>query len=203
LSFLERQGGPPFRVEIPFTKFHWETYAVAPEVPLARGWERQLDIKYNHLFYDGVLTPAKYELWLHATAVRFVALADAPLDYSARAERALIEAGLPYLKLVWRSWHWHVYSVASPTPIAQGAATLRTLGPNSITLEAARPGTAFVRVHFTPYWSITEGSGCVAPAGLLTRLSLRRAGTVRVTISFAPGRIGAHSPRCSPRQGER
>ena len=48
LSFLERQPGPPFRVEIPFTKFHWEAYAVAPQFPLARGWERQLDIKYNH-----------------------------------------------------------------------------------------------------------------------------------------------------------
>jgi hypothetical protein len=199
MSFLERQGGPPFRVEIPFTKFHWETYAVAPEVPLARGWERQLDIKYNRLFYDGVLTPARYELWLHTMAVRFVALADAPLDYSARAERVLIEDGLPYLKLVWRSRHWRVYAVANPSPIVQGAATLRALGPNSISLAAARAGTALVRVHFTPYWSITEGSGCVAPAGQFTRLSLRRAGAVRMTISFAPGRIGAHSPRCSPR----
>ena len=31
---------------------------MAPRFPLARGWERQLDIKYNHLFYGGALTPA-------------------------------------------------------------------------------------------------------------------------------------------------
>ena len=58
LAFLRHQAGPPFRIEIPFTKFHWETYDVAPYFPLARGWERQLDIRYNHLFYDGTLTPA-------------------------------------------------------------------------------------------------------------------------------------------------
>src|SRR5437588_575966 len=65
LSFLERQPGSPFRVEIPFTKYHWEGYVVAPRFPLARGWERQLDIKYNRLFYGGALTPTSYEAWLH------------------------------------------------------------------------------------------------------------------------------------------
>ncbi len=197
LSFLERQPGPPFRVEIPFTKFHWETYAVAPRFPLARGWERQLDIKYDHLFYDGALTAASYERWLHTVAVRFVAVPDAPLDYSAIAERALIDRGLPYLRLVRRTRHWRVYAVATPTPIAQGAATLHALGPNSLTLQANRAGTVLVRVHFTPYWALTEGSGCVAPDGQFTRLTLRRAGPVRVTISFSLDRIGARSPRCS------
>ena len=87
LAFLGRQSGPPFRVEIPFTKFHWEAYDVAPRFPLARGWERQLDIKYNHLFYGGALTPATYEAWLHKLAVRFVAVSDAQLDYSAPRRR--------------------------------------------------------------------------------------------------------------------
>ena len=32
-----------FRVEIPFTDNHWESRWVAPHVPLARGWERQVD----------------------------------------------------------------------------------------------------------------------------------------------------------------
>src|SRR5579875_1458483 len=97
LNFLARQGGPPFRVEIPFTEYHWEAYAVAPHFALARGWERQLDIRDNPLFYDGRLTPASYERWLHRRAVRFVAVPDLPLDYSAVAERRLIERGLPYL----------------------------------------------------------------------------------------------------------
>ena len=96
-------GGPPFRVEIPFTPIHWEAYAVAPRFPLARGWERQLDIKYNQLFYGGPLTPATYDAWLHQLAVRFVAVPDAQLDYSARKEAALIDRGLPYLRLVMRT----------------------------------------------------------------------------------------------------
>ncbi len=197
LRFLERQPGPPFRVEIPFTKFHWEAYAVAPEFALARGWERQLDIKYNHLFYGGTLTPATYDRWLRSVAVRFVAVPDAPLDYSAVAERGLIDRGLPYLRLVRRTRHWRIYAVADPTPIVQGAATLLALGPNSLTLRAERAGRALMRVHFTPYWAITEGSGCVAPAGQFTRLTLRGPGPVKVTISFSLGRIAARSARCT------
>jgi hypothetical protein len=197
LSFLGRQSGPPFRIEIPFTKFHWEAYAVAPRFPLARGWERQLDIEYNPLFYNGTLTAARYERWLHDRSVRFVAVADAPLDYSAVAERALIDRGLPYLHLVWRARHWRVYAVADPTPIAQGAATLQQLGPNWFSLRAARPGSTLVRVHFSPYWEITRGSGCVQPAGSFTRVTLRREGPARVSIRFSLSRIGASSPRCS------
>ncbi len=115
-----------------------------------------------------------YELWLHQLAVRFVAVPDAPLDYSAVAERALIDRGLPYLRLVWRSRHWRVYAVRNPTPIVQGAARLDQLGPNSLLLTATRPGSALIRVHFTPYWKLTAGTGCVAPAGRFTELTVRR-----------------------------
>jgi hypothetical protein len=196
LSFLERQGGPPFRIEIPFTKFHWEAYAVAPYVPLARGWERQLDIKYNGLFYTGRLTAAAYERWLHQMAIRFVAVPDAPLDYSAVAERRLIDRGLPYLHLAWRSQHWRVYAVSHPTPIVEGAAQLRELGPNWLRLTATRSGTALIRVHFTPYWKLTQGTGCVAPAGQFTRLTIERPGAMRLGISFSFARVRATSPRC-------
>ena len=197
LSFLRAQGGPPFRIEIPFTKFHWEAYAVAPSFPLARGWERQLDIKDNPLFYDGSLTAASYERWLHSRAVRFVAVADAPLDYAGVAERSLIDRALPYLKLVWRSRHWRVYAVSNPTPIVAGVATLRRLGPNWFTVQAMQPGSALVRIHFSPYWAITEGSGCVAPSGSFTRLIVHRPGPMRVAISFSVSRIGSDAPRCS------
>jgi hypothetical protein len=197
LSFLSRQRGQRFRIEIPFTKFHWEAYAVAPRFPLARGWERQLDIEYNGLFYGGRLTPTRYDRWLHDRAVRFVAVADAPLDYSAVAERRLIERGLPYLRPVWRSPRWRVYAVSNPTPIVQGVATLRAIGANWLLLQAQRPGTALVRVHFSPYWTIMRGSGCVAPAGPYTELTLKRAGSVRLAISFAFSRAGSRSRRCS------
>jgi hypothetical protein len=52
-------------------------------------------------------------------------------------------------------------------------------------------------VRFTPYWELTQGRGCVAPDGDATRLTLRRAGPVRLAIRFAPGRIRATAPRCT------
>jgi hypothetical protein len=126
-----------------------------------------------------------------------VAASDAHLDYSAKAENALINRGLPYLRLVMRSRHWRVYAVQDATPLASGVATMQHLGPNSMTLLARRPGRVYVRVRFTPYWAISEGSGCVEPAGDFTALTLRRAGRVRVTIDFSLARIGSRSPRCT------
>jgi len=195
-AFPARQSGPPFRIEIPFTADHWEAYEVAPRFPLARGWERQLDVGDNALFYDGRLNPASYHAWLRRDAVRFVAVADASLDYSARAEVALIDRGLPYLRLVWRSRHWRVYAVRDPTPIVEGA-LLRALGADSLTIDARAPGSVYVRVRFTPYWALSGGQGCVTPDGDFTRLTLRRAGEVRLVIRFALGRIHARSPRCA------
>jgi hypothetical protein len=200
VRFLRRESAPPnapFRTEIPFTRFHWEAWVVARDFPLARGWERQLDIADNPLFYSGHLTAATYDRWLHDNAIRFVAAPDAPLDYSAQGEKALIDSGLPYLHLVQRSAHWRVYAVAYPTPIASGVATLTRLGPDWLTLRARRPGTVHLRVRFTPYWELSRGSGCVAPDGRWTRLTLRRAGPVRLATSFSLGRIGATSPRCT------
>ena len=200
LRFLSGQPGGrerQFRIEIPFTNSHWEADLVAPRFPLARGWERQLDVADNPLFYNDRLSAATYDTWLHRNAVRFVALPDAVLDRSARAEAALIRGGLPYLHLVMRSAHWRVYAVADPTPIAQGVATLAAIGPDWIALRAPRPGTVTLHVRFTPYWAVVTGSGCVAPVGDATRVIVRRAGPVRLEIRFALNRIGARSPRCA------
>ena len=96
-----------------------------------------------------------------------------------------------------RTRNWRVYAVRDPTPIVQGAATLRALGPNSLTLQARRPGAVLVRVRFSPYWAISEGSGCVSGAGEFTKLALTHPGPVRLVIRFSLGRIRATSPRCT------
>ena len=197
VSYLSRQSNQPFRIEIPFTLFHWEAYLIAPEFPLARGWERRLDIKYNPLFYDGTLTAAKYDAWLHQLAVRYVAVSDKDLDYSAKQEVALIDRGLPYLRLVFRTRNWRVYAVRDPTPIVEGAATLTELGSDWLDVEGLRPGTAVVRVRFSPYWEVVHGSGCVAPDGSFTKLTVRQAGPMKLAMRFSLTRIGAHSPRCT------
>lgn len=170
---------------------------MAPEFPLARGWERQLDIKYNALFYDGTLTAARYDAWLHQVAVRYVAVSDKDLDYSAKQEVALIDRGLPYLRPVFRTRHWRVYAVRDPTPIVEGAATLTELGSDWLTVQGLRPGTATVRVHYSPYWAVVHGSGCVAPDGSFTKLTVRQPGPMKLAMRFSLTRIGAHSVRCS------
>jgi hypothetical protein len=197
LRFIEAQPDGPFRIEIPFTRGHWEADYVAPSVALARGWERQLDDKYNALFYTGRPTAAGYDAWLHQLAVGFVAVPDAPLDWSSTAEATLIERGLPYLHLVLRAQHWRVYAVSDPTPLAQGIATVTALRPNSVTLVARGAGRTLVRVRYSPYWAVSEAPGCVRRAGQFTELDTRRPGPVRLVIDFSLWRIQADSPRCS------
>jgi hypothetical protein len=199
IRFLDRQPGASehsWRVEVPFTQGHWEADRLAPLFPLARGWERQLDIADNHLFYGGHLSAESYEEWLRRLAVRYVAVADAPPDYSARAELRLIDQGQPYLELVARLPHWRVYQVTDATAIVSGAATLTGMGAQSLTLDVRHAGAAYVRVRWSPYWQVSGVGGCVAPWGAFTLLRARSSGTARLQISFSLTRIGARSPRC-------
>jgi hypothetical protein len=200
IRFLEAQPGAAqhtWRVEVPFTAGHWEAYRLAPEIPLARGWERQLDIADDGLFYDGRLDASSYDTWLHRLAVRFVAVADAPADYSARGELALIRHGLPYLRLVARLGHWRVYAVAKPSPIATGAGRLVSMGPNSLTLAIAHPGSIHVRVRWSPYWQLSGVRGCVAPSGRFTLIEARSSGRAWLGMAFSLARVDSSAPRCN------
>jgi hypothetical protein len=199
LSFLETQRDGPFRLEIPFTDNHWEARWVAPHIALARGWERQLDRDRNALFYDGrPLTPERYRRWLDDNAVRFVALADAPIDYSAAREAQLVRDGLPYLRAVWHDAHWRVFAVVSARPLAAGAARATALEGQAVRLSATRSGTVDVRVRFTPYWRIASGHGCVGEGpGGWTRVRVDAPGPLVLRVEFALGRVRAHSPRCT------
>jgi hypothetical protein len=198
LGFLSRAGGPPFRVEIPFTQAHWEAAEVARRFPLARGWERQLDGTRDALFYGGVLNRVSYGTWLAEHGVRFVALPDGKPDFSAIRERALIESGQPYLRLAWRSKDWRVYEVTLPhailIPRGRAEMELSRLGNSSLEIDVRRPGEATVKVHWSPYWRAY--GGCVERDGQWTRVIARRPGRLRVAIDFSPERILSHGRRC-------
>jgi hypothetical protein len=172
---------------------------------LARGWERQLDRYRNSLFYDGAqLTPERYHAWLLEQSVSYIALPDAPLDYSAKDEARLLEgartgAGVapPYLLEVWRSAHWRVFAVRDPAPLATPPSTLAHVGTDSFALDAPAAGTFTARLHFTPYWQLADGHGCVSRApGDWTRVQTRGPGRVRVVIGFSLARVLSDSPRC-------
>ena len=128
------------RVEIPVTYRHWETAFVAPQVALARGWERQLDYAYDDQFYDKTLTPASYREWLAANGVAYVALPDAQLDPSSTIEAGILESGQPYLKPVWHNAHWQVWQVAGYHGLVDGPAHLQSLTSDGFTLHVTEAG---------------------------------------------------------------
>jgi hypothetical protein len=194
-------GARPARVEVVATADHWEARFLAPHVMLARGWERQLDRLHNGVFYDQPpsLSAARYHYWLDENAISYVALSDAPLDYSARPEARLVRAGgLGYLREVWRSPHWRLFAVRDASPLVSAPGVLEGLDSDSFTLYAPRPGAYTALVHFTSYWALAGGSGCVSRApGDWTEVRARRAGSLHVVIRFSLGRVFGQGPRCT------
>lgn len=197
--FLDAHAsGGPVRIEVPLTRTHWETAELAPRVSLARGWEKQLDERYNGVLLSSSLDAASYERWLREEAVSYVALPSAKLDPSSSREGKLIRAGLPYLRLVYESRHWRIYAVRAPVPLAEGPGRLTSLGHESFALAADAPGSFLVHVRFTPYWRIVAGDGCVSrAAGGWTRVQARRPGPLEVRASFSLGRAFSSGPACA------
>jgi hypothetical protein len=193
-GWLREHGGRGARIEVPPTANHWEAAYLAPDFELARGWLRQLDTTRDDIFYrdDDRLGNHAYRAWLHDNAIRYVALPDAPLDYSSVAERRLILHGPSYLVPRWSDAHWRVYEVRHPAPMVQplagGAAIVSRVGRDGFVLDVSRPGDFLVRLAFTPYWSIARGQGCLFRRGNWTLARASHPGVFRVTADFSLGR---------------
>jgi hypothetical protein len=189
-----------YRVEVLPAAHHWESAYVPRGVYIARGWERQLDRKLNPIFYEDLLTFDEYRNWLDELGVGYVAIPDAPLDYAAESEVKLIAREPPYLEQVFTSADWTIYRVRDPAPLAVGAGDLVKLTPEGFVIDADAPGTVLVRVHWTPYWSIEQGTGCVeqSPRGYTT-LDVTEPGRFRVGVDFSPLRALDRGPRCADR----
>ena len=84
-AFSPARGAQPLRIEVPFTRAHWEAAFLAPHVLLARGWERQLDKRYDRVLESHSLSAASYRGWLDREGVSYVALPDAPSTSPATA----------------------------------------------------------------------------------------------------------------------
>ncbi|HEY7891234.1 MAG TPA: hypothetical protein VIC05_03405 [Solirubrobacteraceae bacterium] len=194
--FLERHAAQAVRIEVPFTRSHWEAALLAPYVSLARGWERQLDKRYDQAIEAAQLSPAIYEQWLQRNAVSYVALPDVTIDGSSRGEAALITAGTPYLHEVLHTVHWRLFAVAKPTPLASPPAAVKQMGEDAFTLRFARPGTSLVRVRYTRYLT---GRGVCVRRGQegWTTVSSTRAGVITIAARFSLGRALGLSSRCS------
>jgi len=185
MSYLVPHDRPLGRIEVVPTATHWESVYVALRLPLARGWERQLDTQDNPIFYvPGRLDANSYRAWLQRNGVRYVALSNAPLDYIAGPEARLVRSGrVPGLRLVWLNANWRVYAVAGASGIVSGPGTLVSESGQQLVLDAQQPGTLLVRVRFASGWRVSAGRASLgrSPGGWLA-LSVREPGRVRLTI---------------------
>ncbi len=161
---------------------HWESQQLASAVPLARGWERQVDTERNPLFYGSVLTPSAYHAWLRYNAVHYVAISSATPDPAAVAEAATVRAGQPWLVPVWHNAFWQLYRVTGTSPLASPPATVTSTTPAQITLRMSRPGTTIVRVHWSPLLRAT--GAILAQHGPWTSLTARRPGIYRLAAPY-------------------
>ncbi len=211
VAYIKGLPGVPGRVEIPFTYRHWESAYVAPEVALARGWERQLDIERNPIFYDQDSSPLNaqtYYQWLVDNAVEYVALPNTALDKSAIAERQLLQSHLPYLEKVWSNPDWQLWRFDGYPGMIEGSATILGMDSDGFRLIVYRPGDMIVRVRPSSHWQVS-GPGCAATdaSSGWTRLenlptgsssSVRRCSPSRVLLTAAEGRQNAPESRRSP-----
>ncbi len=168
------------RLEVAFTREHWESFYVARAYPLARGWERQTDLAANATLYHR-LDPATYRRWLDDNAVSLVALPRAPIDYGGRAEANLLRHPPAYLVPLWHDREWRLWRVRDPEPLASGPATILSLGPDSLRVRVSTAGSSIVRVRASRFWTVTSGRARLGATrdGWLT-LTAEHAGLIRV-----------------------
>jgi len=182
----------PGRVEVVPLRDHWESVYVADQVPLARGWERQVDTDRNALFYRDALSPQDYVAWLRANAVSYVAIAPESVpDRYARSESALVLSGVPELRQVWRDDTWRLYEVIGAQPLVAAPAQLVRSDRGGVAVRVPLGGDVLVRVHWSRWLSLTGPAACLTagPDGW-TELHVATPGEYRLTSSLRPG------PKC-------
>jgi hypothetical protein len=190
IGFLHAHLTPSYRVEVVDTTGHWAAaYLAEAHIPIARGGYRQDDFPQNQLLYDD-LGPTAYGAWLRRLGVRYVVLASAPVDYSARAEAALLRSGRSGLRPVYETPRLTVFAVPRPRPILTGAAQGRVieLTATRVLLDLPRAGDYRLAVRFSPYWHAPNACLARREDGMTT-VSATRPG--RLQLSFHVGATSA------------
>lgn len=203
LDHLPAPGRAVQRVEVVEPSSHASSYRVAEQVPLARGWERQVDLAENPIFYRPTLTAGDYRDWLVQHAVGWVAVPRGPVDWASTSEARLLSQPPSFLSLVWRDATWRLYRVQVPSPASSGALRTVSLDTSGVHLIASSPGPALIRVAYSRLLTLHSLdqpglSPCLraTPRGLL--VSVPRAGrwllTADATALLHPCQGGQHAP---------
>jgi hypothetical protein len=179
---------PQGRVEVVPTVNYWES-AYVESAPLARGWLRQADLRWNTLFFDGTLDAESYRAWLTDTGVSYVALPRSEVSWVGGREAQLVRQGLPYLTEVWRNEDWTLYEVAGATGIVEGTAVLVETSTGGLVFEATGPGEILLRVRWSRWLAVSGPAEAeLAPAGDWTTVQVTRPGTYEVASTVQRGR---------------
>lgn len=197
IRYLRTHLTAQFRVEVVPTANHWESYYLPRAgIPLARGWYRQLDIADNGPLYAATLTPVDYRAWLRQHGVRFVVLPHLPLEpVGAKVdgrEARLVASRRSGLRTVLRLPSATVFELPNPTPLLTGPApaAVTFLQSSRITGYVDKPGIYFLRVHYSPYWSVTGGSVCPASGrNAMTWIRVARPGRFSIQAAETPGAV--------------
>ncbi|MFI0242739.1 hypothetical protein [Streptomyces sp. NPDC016845] len=202
VSELERLGAERTRVEVVPARDHREAAILAPYINMARGWNRQADVERGRLFYggregtdvpEGSFTSASYRAWLSYWAVGYVVLPKGAPDGPAKLEHALVRSEPPYLKLLWHDANWQIYGVRDAVPLVDPPATVTGSDGANLVVSMPQAGSVTVRIAYSPWlWADT---GCLAPSGEFTRLTVEKPGKVRITSAYR-GPSGRKTPRC-------
>ncbi|MEZ0095164.1 MFS transporter [Streptacidiphilus sp. EB129] len=190
LAELRQLDAGAGRVEAVPMLNHWESWGLVPAVELARGWNRQLDVQRNPLFYGGELTSTAYHDWLRRWAVGYVAVPAAPLDSAATAEAAVIRTGPSWLHEVWHDPDWTLYRVADAVPLAAAPATVQRADDSQVVIGVPVAGRVPVRIAWSPWLSAHGPAGaCLTRDGDWTVLHAPAPGTYRIDArySWSPG----------------
>ncbi len=177
------------RVEVVPLRDHGEAAFVAPVVPLARGWSRQVDTARNPIFYRGGIDAREYATWLQDNGVDAVALGpSARADGGGRFERALLLIGsVPGLQQVWSDGTWTVWRYTRAEPIAGAPVRVLDTDRVSIGLSADGPADVELKISWSRWLSVT-GPACVERQGAGTRVRFSGAGEAVVSsrLSLRP-----------------
>lgn len=182
---LRRVRADRSRVEVVPERTHLEASALATEVNLARGWNRQADVQRNAVFYDGTLNPDTYHAWLRRWAVGYVVLPSAQPDWQAIDEARIVRTGRPWLRPVWHNHHWRLYRVTDAVPLADPPATVERALDNELDITVPVQGSVLIRVPWSPWLKVLDGRpGCLAQAGDWIRLYAPTPGHYRIGAPY-------------------
>ena len=164
---------------------------VAETWPLARGWERQVDVLRDAPLYSSHLDAAGYLRWLQHTKVSYVALGRHTHDWSAHSELRLLRTPPPWLRVVHSDPEWTVWRVGPARPLVGPGGTTVSVRGDRVVLDAPAPAVVPVGLHWSR-WLTVSGGACIRPAGSSTEVVVRRPGRVTVSSSYMAPFTGHH-----------